>query len=192
MSCPSNGELVSVFNGELPPAEAKRVWEHARTCATCQSTISQLAAAAEEEVSDDSDEEPLGGNGKVTGATVPARVDERLTVPEFPDGPPQHRDDTGRGGDEAGALERGATVGRYDILRHLGSGGMGVVYAAYDPQLDRRVALKVLGRRDRFGISSERLQLRLQREAQAMARLTHPNVVAVHDVAPSRVGSSWP
>ncbi len=76
------------------------------------------------------------------------------------------------------ALERGAAVGRYVILDRIGSGGMGVVYAAYDPDLDRRVALKLL-RTDRFSTESGRS--RLLREAQALARLTHPNVVAVHD-----------
>jgi eukaryotic-like serine/threonine-protein kinase len=78
----------------------------------------------------------------------------------------------------AEALDRGATVGRYVVLDRIGSGGMGVVYAAYDPELDRRVAIKLL-RPDRF--SSEAGRLRLLREAQALARLTHPNVVAVHD-----------
>jgi tetratricopeptide (TPR) repeat protein len=77
----------------------------------------------------------------------------------------------------AEALERGAAVGRYVILDRIGSGGMGVVYAAYDPELDRRVALKLL-RTDRFAAPGH---LRLLREAQALARLTHPNVVAVHD-----------
>jgi tetratricopeptide (TPR) repeat protein/predicted Ser/Thr protein kinase len=75
------------------------------------------------------------------------------------------------------ALERGAAVGRYVILDRIGAGGMGVVYAAYDPELDRRVALKLL-RTDRFAAPGH---LRLLREAKALARLTHPNVVAVHD-----------
>jgi tetratricopeptide (TPR) repeat protein/predicted Ser/Thr protein kinase len=82
----------------------------------------------------------------------------------------------------AEALERGATAGRYVILARIGAGGMGVVYAAYDPELDRKVALKLL-RTDRFtrGMAGEADRLRLLREAQALARLTHPNVVAVHD-----------
>jgi tetratricopeptide (TPR) repeat protein len=78
----------------------------------------------------------------------------------------------------AESLERGATVGRYVVLDRIGSGGMGVVYAAWDPELERRVALKLL-RPERFGNEPDRL--RLLREAQALARLTHPNVVAVHD-----------
>src|SRR5262249_55512429 len=160
-----------------------RVEAHARTCAECRSTLSRLATAGWEVAPEDEDESSSGGNGKVTGATVPAPVDELHTLRTFPGGTPQSSDGSsssagGRG--EPGPLGRGSAVGRYDILRPRASGGMGAVYAAYAPQLDRRVALKVLGHRDRFGIGSERLQLRLQREAQAMARLTHPNVVAVH------------
>lgn len=65
-------------------------------------------------------------------------------------------------------------VGRYILLSRIGEGGMGVVYAAYDPELDRRVALKLL-RRDSANNA-------LRSEARAIARLAHPNVVAVHDV----------
>ena len=65
-------------------------------------------------------------------------------------------------------------LGRYLLLSRIGVGGMGVVYAAYDPELDRRVALKVLKR--------ARHDDELHGEARAIARLAHPNVVAVHDV----------
>ncbi len=71
-------------------------------------------------------------------------------------------------------------IGRHTLLEPLGSGGMGVVYTAYDPQLDRRVAIKVL----HAGASEakrERASRRLLAEAQAMAKLNHPNVIAVHD-----------
>jgi eukaryotic-like serine/threonine-protein kinase len=92
---------------------------------------------------------------------------------------PPHGEGSGPGAPgSAEGLDRGATVGRYVVLDRLGAGGMGVVYAAYDPELDRRVALKLL-RPDRFG--GEAGRPRLLREAQALARLTHPNVVAVHD-----------
>jgi|CXWL01.1.fsa_nt_gi serine/threonine protein kinase len=73
---------------------------------------------------------------------------------------------------------RARFLGRYLILRELGRGGMGVVYTAYDPELDRKVALKVLRPDPLF---HER-QARLQREAQALARLSHPNVIQVYDV----------
>jgi eukaryotic-like serine/threonine-protein kinase len=77
-----------------------------------------------------------------------------------------------------GQLQPGARVGRYQILGALGRGGMGEVYAAYHPDLDRRIALKVVhGLRENTG---ER-RARLLREARAIARLSHPNVVTVHD-----------
>jgi len=82
---------------------------------------------------------------------------------------------------ERRGLKRGDQLGRYTVLELLGHGGMGLVYTAYDPQLDRRVALKVLRARSSRG-STERARQRLLREAQAMAKLSHPNVVAVHDV----------
>jgi len=77
-------------------------------------------------------------------------------------------------------------VGRYVVLRELGAGGMGVVYAAYDPELDRKVALKLL-RASEGGTGTgagtrTSAHGRLLREAKALAQLSHPNVVAVHDV----------
>ena len=77
-------------------------------------------------------------------------------------------------------LGRGATLGRYLVIERLGAGGMGVVYAAYDPELDRKLAVKLL--RPEAGGDPELGRARLIREAQAMAKLAHPNVVAVHDV----------
>ncbi len=74
-----------------------------------------------------------------------------------------------------------AYIGRFQVIRRLGSGGMGVVYAAWDEALNRKVALKVL--RTRTGLSKRDTgRKRLQREAQAMAKLSHPNVVAIYDV----------
>jgi eukaryotic-like serine/threonine-protein kinase len=78
-------------------------------------------------------------------------------------------------------LSRGATVGRYVILDLVGRGGMGEVYAAYDPQLDRKVALKLLHEAGSRGASAQTARERLLREAKAIARLSHPNVVVVHD-----------
>src|SRR5580704_17664622 len=79
-------------------------------------------------------------------------------------------------------LRRGATVGRYVVLDPVGAGSMGAVYAAYDPELDRKVALKLLHAGALARGSSGDLAPRLLREAQALARLSHPNVVTVHDV----------
>ena len=86
--------------------------------------------------------------------------------------------DPHRGAAGGAALEAGAVIGRYRIERLVGSGAMGMVYAAHDPELDRMVALKLI-RPDR---RSAGLEARLRRESQALARLHHPNVTAVHDV----------
>ena len=72
-----------------------------------------------------------------------------------------------------------AKLGRFVLLEEIGRGGMGRVYAAFDPELDRKVALKMLAAAPRPGDDSE---ARLRREAQAMARLVHPNVVTVLEV----------
>ncbi len=71
-----------------------------------------------------------------------------------------------------------ARLGRYVVLGELGAGGMGIVYAAYDPELDRKVAIKLI----RAGRGGAEERTRLVREARAMAKLSHAHVVAVHDV----------
>jgi tetratricopeptide (TPR) repeat protein len=80
-------------------------------------------------------------------------------------------------GVESAADER---FGRYVVMRELGRGGMGSVVRAYDPELARAVAVKVLHEVDASAYE------RLRREAQAMARLAHPNVVTVYDVVAER------
>ncbi|MCY1070920.1 protein kinase [Nannocystis sp. RBIL2] len=85
----------------------------------------------------------------------------------------------GEAGDDEPAVEP-RRIGRFALLRRLGAGAMGVVYAAYDPQLDRKVAVKLLKRGD--GEPNTRWQDRLLREAQALAKLSHPNVVQIHEV----------
>lgn len=80
----------------------------------------------------------------------------------------------------AGAgLAEGDRVGRYVVERCLGAGGMGVVYLARDPEMDRQVALKLVRG---AGDAPAAQRARLQREARALARLAHPNVVAAYDV----------
>jgi len=97
-------------------------------------------------------------------ADHPTVLDATLTATESPSS------------DAPKALERPTAFGRYIMLERLGSGGMGVVYSAYDPELDRKLAVKVM-RREVIADQS-----RLLREARTMARLQHPNVAAVHDV----------
>lgn len=75
-------------------------------------------------------------------------------------------------------IEQPQRIDRYVILSRVGAGGMGVVYQAYDPQLDRRVAIKLLLARK----TRRKARLRLWREAQALAQLSDPNVVSVFDI----------
>ncbi len=101
-------------------------------------------------------------------ASAPTPLEDDPTAPPLPPLPPEPETTPSH-------------IGRFVVLKRLGSGGMGVVYAAYDQELDRKVALKVL--RTRVSMSKrETAKQRLQREAQAMARLSHPNVVGIYDV----------
>ncbi|MEM9553628.1 MAG: serine/threonine-protein kinase [Acidobacteriota bacterium] len=90
----------------------------------------------------------------------------------------------GRGSEDPGDVYRGAILGRYTVLEAIGTGGMGTVYAAWDPELRRRVAIKVLHGALMLSETAARRRAheRLRLEAQAAARLTHPNVVTVYDV----------
>ena len=78
---------------------------------------------------------------------------------------------------ESGEVPTSARLGRYVLLDLIGEGGMGRVVRAYDPQLDRRCALKLV----RPDLATTDAAARLVREAQAMARVQHPNIVAVFD-----------
>jgi len=98
----------------------------------------------------------------LAAASAPAPIDERASPAS----------------DQPG-LARGTSFGRYTVLGPLGRGAMGDVYAAYDAELDRKVALKILHARSDG--PDGRTRSRLLREAKAIARLRHPNVVVVHE-----------
>ena len=101
--------------------------------------------------------------------SVPEKTEARISISPPPD--------SGLG------FARGDAIDRFIVVDFLGRGAMGVVVKAYDPDLDRIVAIKVL--RSDLIQDSEASTLgrqRLFREAQAMAKLSHPNVVTVHEV----------
>lgn len=79
-------------------------------------------------------------------------------------------------------LPPGTHIGRYEVRRFMGAGAMGVVYEAFDPELDRRIALKLLTPQPGRESAAHRKRERMLREATALAQLSHPNVVAVFDV----------
>jgi serine/threonine protein kinase len=72
----------------------------------------------------------------------------------------------------------GRTLGHYRIVEKIGAGGMGEVYRAHDERLDRDVAVKVL--HASVAQDADRLA-RFEREAKAVAKLDHPNILAIHD-----------
>ena len=76
------------------------------------------------------------------------------------------------------SLSPGTRLGPYEVLSPLGTGGMGEVYRARDSRLDRDVAIKVLP--ERLARDPQALA-RFQREAKAVAALSHPNILAIHD-----------
>jgi tRNA A-37 threonylcarbamoyl transferase component Bud32 len=97
-------------------------------------------------------------------------------APEYPDSIPSCVDVAGK------VLPAGTRVGRYVIESLIGRGAMGAVYAADDPDLNRMVAVKVLRAEALSDTARQQMRARLLREAQAMARLSHPDVIAVYDV----------
>jgi eukaryotic-like serine/threonine-protein kinase len=155
--CPSEDTVVDLVGGALSAAEASRVREHVDACAECRALVAVLCESPMATT------EPHGSAGPPPdvatsgpGAIAPEPVVDTKNTP--------------------------ARVGRYELKKFLGAGGMGVVYEAYDPKLDRTVAVKVLRFGPDGGTLGGALSARMQREARAMARLKHPNVVAVYDV----------
>jgi eukaryotic-like serine/threonine-protein kinase len=148
--CPDEQAIGEFVRGDQSPDERAEIERHLDGCSTCATVVA---------------------------AYVQLFEDDRRTAPP----PSEHASDTalGRVPPPRRVLVPGASVGRYRVLEVVGSGGMGVVYAAYDPELDRKVAVKVLRNADHR--AAERTS-RLLREAQAMAKLSHPNVITVHDV----------
>ncbi|MBX7080096.1 MAG: tetratricopeptide repeat protein [Nannocystaceae bacterium] len=150
--CPDENDITAFARGELAPREHAAIEAHLDGCPACASVVTELARLFG----------PMGS---------------RVAAPPEPtlaSGPAARGDDDW--------LVPGERLGRYRVLERVGAGGMGVVYAAYDPELDRRVAVKLLRDRGTAGGVDSEGRARLLREAQALARLSHPNVVAVHDV----------
>ena len=145
--------LAGYVDGALPATERAAVDHHVATCGSCRTELSLLAVNR-------------------TADPVPAPAPPR---------PPAANPGDGLGADLTEALEvrPGTTLGRYRVVAELGRGAMGVVVRAHDPELARDVAIKVLAPRWADG---DEVRERLRREAQAMARLSHPNVVQVYDV----------
>jgi tetratricopeptide (TPR) repeat protein len=156
--CLAEDTVLEFLGGKLSSEDVAKIDEHLESCRTCRSLL--IAASKKSDA---------------TGETLPAAGTDPALSPTV-DGRPH-----GVVKREPEKLGRGASVGRYMIVDVLGAGGMGVVYAAFDPELDRRVALKLL-RTDVAEAGGDDAATRLKREARAIAKLAHPNVVSVFDV----------
>ena len=177
VTCPSDSALEAFARGVGDLADRAELSAHIRGCANCQARYLPMALhnSALTQTNFDSPAARLRKHSRETSVTPSPRADPGL-------------DDTHVSGErEATALvissiQRGEALDRYVILDRLGAGGMGEVYSAWDPVLDRKVAVKVL-RPDFEGSElGEELAQRLLHEAQSLAKLSHPNVVTVHDV----------
>ena len=157
MNCPDENLLSSFMQGLLHEPQRSQVEQHLDRCSSCASAVVAVARAVDPRAS-----------------TVQARSRDAAppSTERMPGAPPLPLEDA-----------VGQRIGRYDVTAMLGRGAMGVVYAARDPALDRAVAIKVL--RTELASPSRGAE-RLGREARALARLSHPNVVAVHDVGEDR------
>jgi tRNA A-37 threonylcarbamoyl transferase component Bud32/tetratricopeptide (TPR) repeat protein len=159
-TCIQSEEAVAFVAARVDAARAAAIEAHLAGCAPCRELVA------------------------IEGSTVPtgrdARPEESRTVMADHELSPSRRDaGPSQPGRPQATLARGTTVGRYTILELVGRGGMGEVFAAYDPELDRKIALKFLrGDSERSSASAE---VRLLREAKAIAKVSHPHIVAVYD-----------
>ena len=150
--CPGHNTIAAFVDGGLAEAELSTVEAHLDGCPECRRHISSLLTSPPSE------------------SFVFASPEAEREAAEVADA-----------GEPPASLSPGARVGRFVVLRIVARGGMGTVARAYDPELDRRVALKVL-RPEVWRAAGAELRAQLRREAVVMARLAHPNVVTVFDV----------
>jgi tRNA A-37 threonylcarbamoyl transferase component Bud32 len=187
-ACLSPDELERFLLGQSSEQDAVRAEQHLASCTRCLTAAHTMAvedplARAVRTHTDVPEPDPqavdelirkLRREMPVPSAATPATQtgpDDRTLAPTEPDrvdflSPPQSADEIGR-------------LGGYRILKKLGAGGMGMVFEAEDPQLRRRVALKVM--RPALA-ANQSARARFEREAQAAAAIEHDHIVAIHQV----------
>ncbi len=164
MECLDEQTVVAFVNGELTGDALAAVERHLLVCSDCTTLVALAAQAPEHKTPS------RNRAGDPTREPTPQAIPDPITT--LPDvAEPGVNASTPPG--------PGSAVGRYRLLHLVGRGGMGEVYAAHDPELDRKVAIKIL-RADTYADDVE--SARLLREAQSVAKLSHPNLVTVYDV----------
>ncbi|MEW6431966.1 MAG: tetratricopeptide repeat protein [Myxococcota bacterium] len=187
-SCPSDSTLQAFASGGLDADARAATALHVSGCARCQAAFLPIAlqASATRQTAFDS---PRAKARRDSHDLPLPPGPEAVTDPGTQVADPMGLEDTHVSDERlnplsAPSLNKGQSLDRYVILERLGAGGMGEVYAAWDPALDRKVAVKILRPellQDDPDLTDQ-LKTRMIREAQALARLSHPNVVAIHDV----------
>jgi serine/threonine protein kinase len=155
--CLDPDDVAALLQSRMEPAALSGLEQHVAACSECRKLLSALAHI------------------------------EALPIFAIPDASGEPDDDvalasTLPSSEPHATLAPGACVGRYLVVSELGAGAMGTVYAAHDPELCRKIALKILKPAGSIDGERELVRERLRREAQAMAQLAHPNVVTVYDV----------
>ncbi|QSQ27111.1 serine/threonine protein kinase [Pyxidicoccus parkwayensis] len=153
--CLDETQLLDLADGVAPESLRASAEAHLDGCATCRELLAGFLHARA----------PVPSGSQV--AVAPTQAVTTLI-----------EDTRASTGPRIRTLERGTLLGRYVVLERLGAGGMGVVYAAYDPGIDRRIGLKLVQAAPGVEGATERLL----DEARAAARTQHPHVVGVHDV----------
>jgi len=164
MPCLEESTVLNFVQGRLGQEEISKIEQHLDVCPSCRMVVAQAAECSNHDAA------ATFVEGRGRAAPVESDIVRASRQSAACDAP------------SASTLARGASVGRFLILQEIGAGGMGVVYAAYDPELDRKVAIKLLRWRALSEQVAHDTRIRFKREAQAMARLDHPNVISVHDV----------
>ncbi len=161
--CLDEATFMDLLLGSLAPGRRVQVDDHLDSCTSCRRMVADAL-----KVHSSSEDVP-----RVAPRPTDSLLGSQLSAQDPGPRPSATGPDV--------LLERGTAVGRYLVLERLGSGAMGVVYSAYDPELDRRIALKLL-RVGVLGLDPEASRAHLLHEAQAMARVSHPHVVPIYDV----------
>ena len=172
--CPDARLLEQFLHGRAPAEEGLCIHEHLAGCASCRRVLAAMRGA--EATAGDDEGRPRASEAPTLPPAAPTAAVPRVAPKAggeqaFPFlAPPLADDELGR-------------LGAYRVLRVLGSGGMGVVFEAEDPKLQRRVALKVMRP---AGAQQDVFRERFLREARAAARLEHDHVVPVYQVDEDR------
>lgn len=182
--CPTEGELKNLLTNNTPSARCDEVTGHVGECPECQKRMEVLATGGDERLSRvvrglDRADPPTGSAFWQALSGAEHALTQSLSPDDAggnPDRVEEIKLDFLRPATTPGRL---GTLGHFEVIRVIGRGGMGIVLHAFDADLERDVAVKLL---DPQLAGNETARARFCREARAAAAVTHENIVAVHQV----------